>query len=176
MTRDGELLRVVLMAGSAGGDESLSDAAGVPCVDVAPGSWRVVMRAVADVGGRLDWLGGVDLGADPGRPEDVLVAVVALVLDQDDSVLVRTTFGIDEELPSVTDVFPAAGWHERETAEMLGVRFAGGDERHLLLADGAGHPMRRDFGLEARLATPWPGAVEGGRRAKTPGINPEWMT
>lgn len=188
----GELLPVLLAAAAAGGGESLSDAAGIPCVDVEPGAWRVVLLAGREAGAHLDWLTGVDAGGGVIEVVAMLIrpggdvptnpggeAVADLEADRfahpGAEVLVRTSVPRDGELPSVADALPAAAWHERETAEMLGITFAGGDPRHLLLPEGfEGHPLRRDFPLTPRLTTPWPGAAEAGRRARTPGVNPEW--
>lgn len=49
--------------------------------------------------------------------------------------------------PSIEDLFPAAGWHEREMFDMYGVRFEGNsDLRRMFLPDGwTGHPMRKDY-------------------------------
>ena len=51
------------------------------------------------------------------------------------------------EVPSVTDVWPAADWHERETYDLCGVWFTGHpDLRRILLAeDWVGHPLRKDY-------------------------------
>jgi NADH:ubiquinone oxidoreductase subunit C len=51
------------------------------------------------------------------------------------------------EAPSVVDLWPAADWHERETYDLFGVRFAGHpDLRRLLLPeDWVGHPLRKDY-------------------------------
>ena len=48
---------------------------------------------------------------------------------------------------TVCDIYRAAEWHERETAEMFGIEFAGHpDPRKLLLPDDIeGHPLRKDF-------------------------------
>jgi len=51
---------------------------------------------------------------------------------------------------SVTPVWPTADWHERETAEMFGIKFRNHpDPRKLLLPDNwTVHPLRKDFPLE----------------------------
>ena len=60
------------------------------------------------------------------------------------------TFGDDDELPmvaSLTDVWPAAGWFEREAFDLYGILFDGhADLRRILTDYGfAGHPFRKDF-------------------------------
>jgi NADH-quinone oxidoreductase subunit C len=59
-------------------------------------------------------------------------------------------------------VFAGANWHERETWEMFGIRFAGHpDLRKLYLpTDFEGYPLRKDFPLLARMVKPWPGIVD----------------
>lgn len=49
--------------------------------------------------------------------------------------------------PSLEDVYPSAGWHEREMFDMYGVRFEGNsDLRRMFLPDGwTGYPMRKDY-------------------------------
>jgi NADH-quinone oxidoreductase subunit C len=50
-------------------------------------------------------------------------------------------------IASVADLWPAADWHERETWDLLGVRFAGHPNllRILMPEDWDGHPLRRDY-------------------------------
>jgi NADH:ubiquinone oxidoreductase subunit C len=48
--------------------------------------------------------------------------------------------------PSITDLYPAAGWHEREMYDMYGIKFDGNpDMRRMFLPEGwKGFPMRKD--------------------------------
>jgi NADH-quinone oxidoreductase subunit C len=63
---------------------------------------------------------------------------------------VRLKVDIREEVESVTSVWPAANWLEREVFDLFGVRFSKHpDLRRLLLPmDWEGYPLRKDFPLE----------------------------
>lgn len=52
-------------------------------------------------------------------------------------------------VPSVSAVFPAAGWFEREVWDMYGVLFSGNSDLRRILTDYGfdGHPQRKDFPL-----------------------------
>ena len=51
------------------------------------------------------------------------------------------------ELPTISNVFPGANWHERETHDFCGIRFTGHPNLTPLLLpeDATYHPLRKDF-------------------------------
>src|ERR671936_323066 len=51
------------------------------------------------------------------------------------------------EVPTVTGLWPAADWHEREVYDLCGVWFTGHPDltRILLSEDWVGHPLRKDY-------------------------------
>jgi NADH-quinone oxidoreductase subunit C len=80
------------------------------------------------------------------------------------SVRVKVRLPKDEPtLPTISDLYPTANWHERETSEMFGVAFEGHPlpVKLLLPEPFEGHPLRKDFPLMSREAKPWPGTAEG---------------
>ncbi|HEX8003742.1 MAG TPA: NADH-quinone oxidoreductase subunit C [Mycobacteriales bacterium] len=79
--------------------------------------------------------------------------------------LLRTTTPRDTPtVPTISNVFRGANWHEREAWEMFGIVFEGHPNLvKLLLSDEfEGHPLRKEFQLASRVVKPWPGAKEPG--------------
>jgi len=87
-------------------------------------------------------------GADyPARPERFDVVYQLLSFTQNRRIRVRVTTDEDAPVPSVTGIWPVAGWLEREVYDMYGVLFDGNTDLRRILTDYGfvGHPLRKDF-------------------------------
>jgi NADH-quinone oxidoreductase subunit C len=67
----------------------------------------------------------------------------------------RVKVGVPEEpcaCPSITGLWPAANWMEREVWDLYGIRFGGHPDlrRILLYEQFRGHPLRKDYPKERR--------------------------
>ncbi|MBU1881847.1 NADH-quinone oxidoreductase subunit C, partial [bacterium] len=53
----------------------------------------------------------------------------------------------DPSVPTLSDVWTIAEWHEREAYDLVGMTFAGHQDlrRILLPEDWEGHPLRKDY-------------------------------
>ena len=115
---------------------------------------RTLMRTLRDdprfAFAQLMDLCGVDW---PDRPErfDVVYNLLAPVANRRVRVVVTT----DEAtpVPSVVDIWPAAGWFEREAWDLFGIVFEGNLDLRRILTDYGfeGHPLRKDFPLTGHV-------------------------
>lgn len=91
-------------------------------------------------------IAGVDW---PDRDPRFEVVYCLLSLTKNHRIRVHVTTNEDVAVPSVTEIWPVAGWLEREVFDMYGVNFAGNDDLRRILTDYGfvGHPQRKDFPL-----------------------------
>lgn len=81
--------------------------------------------------------------------------VVYELYSMKDCVHLRLKIVVSEDdctVPTVSDIWPTADWHEREVYDMMGIRFADHpDLRRILMWDGYPyHPLRKDFPLQGK--------------------------
>jgi NADH-quinone oxidoreductase subunit C len=75
--------------------------------------------------------------------------VVTHLLSPHHNKRIRVKVATDEDVPvpSLTGLYPAANWYERETYDLFGVLFSGHPDLRRILTDYGfeGHPLRKDF-------------------------------
>ncbi|WP_294093988.1 NADH-quinone oxidoreductase subunit C [Sphingomonas sp.] len=87
-------------------------------------------------------------GADyPERAERFEVVYCLLSLTKNHRIRVHVSTDEVQPVPSVTAIWPVAGWLEREVYDMYGVLFEGNTDLRRILTDYGfvGHPLRKDF-------------------------------
>ena len=89
-------------------------------------------------------------GADyPNRAERFDVVYCLLSVTRNLRLIVKVTTDEVAPVPTVTTLWPNAGWYEREVYDMYGVLFSGNADLRRILTDYGfqGHPFRKDFPL-----------------------------
>ena len=89
-------------------------------------------------------IAGVDY---PERAERFEVVYMLQSLTKNHRVMVKCSASEDTPVPTITTLWPNAGWLEREVFDMFGVTFAGNPDLRRILTDYGfeGHPFRKDF-------------------------------
>jgi NADH-quinone oxidoreductase subunit C len=125
-------------------DSHDQDVAHVPLED-----WLSFAQALKDQGFEtcadvtaVDWM----------RQRDERFQVVVNLLSMTKGLRLRMSTGVAREnptLPSLTPLWPGAGFAEREVYDMFGIVFEGHPDltRILMPDDWDGHPLRKDFGV-----------------------------
>jgi NADH-quinone oxidoreductase subunit C len=131
-------------------------------VEVAPKDYRTAAMLLRDAPGcqfeQLIDLCGLDYSAyGDGAWEGARYAVVSHLLSVSLNQRVRLkVFAADDEFPvldSLTSVWAAANWYEREAFDLFGIVFEGHDDLRRILTDYGfiGHPFRKDFPLSGHV-------------------------
>ena len=113
-----------------------------------------VCRKLRDTAGleyqQLMEIAGVDY---PDRPERFDVNYCLLSLTKNRRIIVKVTTDEATPVPSVTGLWPVAGWLEREVFDMYGVGFSGNADLRRILTDYGfeGYPFRKDFPLTGHV-------------------------
>lgn len=89
----------------------------------------------------------------PDRPERFEVVYNLLAPVSNRRVRVVVTTDETTPVPSVVEIWPAAGWFEREAWDLFGIVFEGNPDLRRILTDYGfeGHPLRKDFPLTGHV-------------------------
>src|SRR5215218_9997164 len=95
-------------------------------------------------------IAGVDY---PERAERFEVVYHLLSLTKNHRIRVKLSTDEETPVPSVTGLWPVAGWLEREVFDMYGVAFSGNSDLRRILTDYGfeGYPLRKDFPLTGHV-------------------------
>ncbi|MBS0481090.1 MAG: NADH-quinone oxidoreductase subunit C [Proteobacteria bacterium] len=91
-------------------------------------------------------IAGVDY---PDRAERFEVVYMLLSVTRNHRVIVKVSASETTPVPTITQLWPNAGWLEREVFDLYGVIFSGNADLRRILTDYGfeGHPFRKDFPL-----------------------------
>lgn len=76
-------------------------------------------------------------------------------LDDSKHLRIKSKVAEDEDVPTVSDIWKTANWHEREVYDMMGIKFAGHPQmERILMWEGFPYfPLRKDFPLAGKEST-----------------------
>jgi len=121
-------------------------------LDVNPGA---ILPLVGHLRDGLEFKILVDIcGNDwPQRAKRFDIVYHLLSLTSNRRIRLKAQVGEGEAIASITGLYPAAGWFERETFDMYGVAFDGHPDMRRILTDYgfSGYPLRKDFPLTGYL-------------------------
>ncbi len=93
---------------------------------------------------------GLGVLRNPGGDHRFVVVYQLFSLQHLDRIRVKVRVKEDEPAPSVTGLWKAANWLEREVFDMYGIRFEGHPNMRRILLDDRwlGHPQRKDYPIK----------------------------
>lgn len=85
----------------------------------------------------------------PEKEERFEVVYNLLSIEKNLRIRIKTAVSEDRYVPSLSSIYPAAGWFEREIWDLFGVKFSEHVDLRRILTDYGfeGHPLRKDFPL-----------------------------
>jgi NADH-quinone oxidoreductase subunit C len=140
--------RVAALLGSRMLDQQI--AYGELTISVEAGAIVEVITILRD-DTELQFISFIDLaGVDyPARQKRFDAVYHLLSPRQNARIRIKVATDEDTPVPSISDVFPAATWFEREAYDLYGILFTGNPDLRRILTDYGfrGYPLRKDFPL-----------------------------
>jgi len=85
----------------------------------------------------------------PSRQFRFDVVYLLLSMKYNERILIKTSINVDQEIESISPLYKAANWYERECYDLFGIKFVNHPDLRRIMTDYnfEGHPLRKDFPL-----------------------------
>lgn len=126
--------------------DTLIDLCGVDYLGFGTGEWKTSDATATGYGRSVDRSGAA---AAPERRFAVVYHLLSVSMNHRVRLKIFAETGEPPVIASVSDVWPAANWYEREVFDLFGILFDGHPDLRRILTDYGfiGHPFRKDFPL-----------------------------
>ena len=89
----------------------------------------------------------------PNKAKRFNIVYIFLSIENNVRIIISTLVKEDESIDSITSLYPAANWYEREVWDLFGISFKNHPDLRRLLTDYGfnGFPLRKDFPLSGNV-------------------------
>ena len=89
----------------------------------------------------------------PNKKNRFEMVYILLSVEFNFRIIIKFFINENESIDSITNLFPAANWYEREVWDLFGIAFNNHPDLRRLLTDYGfiGHPLRKDFPLSGNV-------------------------